>query len=151
MKDDPQAHFLFCEAETHQSPRDLVVFLFLHKSDIDSKISWRLSRYDFPPPPQQQRWYLISIIFLDSPKDRHSTGHVLWMIFWTLCRCIPLDSLSSVGGSCLECVRLFVGGTYGGGVIVPGMIFGCFFFLGGITKFLESDSWLEMWRNLCIV
>ena len=22
MKDDPQAHFLFCEAETHQSPRD---------------------------------------------------------------------------------------------------------------------------------
>lgn len=34
-------------------------------------------------------------------------------------RCVPLDSLSGVGGNCLECVRLFVGGTYGGGVIVP--------------------------------
>jgi len=32
-------------------------------------------------------------------------------------RCVPLDSLVSVGGSCLECVRLFVGGIYGGGVI----------------------------------
>lgn len=30
-----------------------------------------------------------------------------------------MDSLSGVGGNCLECVRLFVGGTYGGGVIVP--------------------------------
>ena len=36
----------------------------------------------------------------------------------SLLRCVPLDSLSGVGGNCLECVRLFVGGTYGGGVIV---------------------------------
>eukprot|EP00438_Fugacium_kawagutii_P029534 Skav228089 [mRNA] locus=scaffold913:465208:469689:- [translate_table: standard] len=33
--------------------------------------------------------------------------------------CVPLDSLSSVGGTCLECVRLFVGGTYGGALKVP--------------------------------
>lgn len=38
-------------------------------------------------------------------------------------RCVPLDSLSGVGGNCLECVRLFVGGTYGGGVIVPRHMF----------------------------
>ncbi|CAK9038274.1 unnamed protein product [Durusdinium trenchii] len=39
-------------------------------------------------------------------------------------RCVPLDSLVSVGGSCLECVRLFVGGIYGGGVIVPAVDYG---------------------------
>lgn len=32
--------------------------------------------------------------------------------------CSPLDSLDGIS-TCVECVRLFVGGTYGGGVIVP--------------------------------
>ncbi|CAJ1462389.1 unnamed protein product [Effrenium voratum] len=36
----------------------------------------------------------------------------------TSVRCVPLNSLSHLG-PCAECVRLFVGGTYGGGVIVP--------------------------------
>ncbi|CAE7520885.1 unnamed protein product [Symbiodinium sp. CCMP2592] len=39
----------------------------------------------------------------------------------TTVRCLPLNSLSGIGGPCMECVRLFVGGTYGGGVIVPAM------------------------------
>ena len=40
---------------------------------------------------------------------------------WHAARCGPLDSLSGVSGNCLECIRLFVGGTYGGGVIAARM------------------------------
>lgn len=37
----------------------------------------------------------------------------------TAVRCSPLETVEEVVGPCAECIRLFVGGTYGGGVIVP--------------------------------
>lgn len=37
----------------------------------------------------------------------------------TTVKCSPYESVPDLGGPCVECVRLFVGGLYGGGVIVP--------------------------------
>lgn len=37
----------------------------------------------------------------------------------TMVNCAPLEEVPDIGGPCIECIRLFAGGLYGGGVVVP--------------------------------
>jgi hypothetical protein len=37
----------------------------------------------------------------------------------TMVNCAPLEEVPDIGGPCIECVRLFAGGLYGGGMVVP--------------------------------